>query len=64
LGVALELDAEGVDLEESRLPQGLLEVGQTIQVVGIVPTDGADLQVGPIRDLTLRQPQPVLFFSN
>ena len=50
LEVPLELDGKAVDLEERGLAHGALQLGQALQVVGVIPIDVAPVQVGPVGD--------------
>ena len=56
LKVPFQLDRQAVDLEESGLTDGVLQRVESLQMVGIVPVDHAELQVGPVGDFPFRQP--------
>ena len=50
LEVALQLEGESVHLEERRLPDGLLQRFDAVEMMGIVPVKLAHLKVGPVFD--------------
>ena len=50
LEVALQLEGEAVHLEERRLPDGLLQDVDAVEMMRVVPVKLAHLKVGPIFD--------------
>ena len=55
LEMPLELEGEAVDLEKGRLPERRFENVQVLEMMGIVPINDAQFQVGPILELAFRE---------
>lgn len=53
--MAFELDGECIDLEEGGLADDSPEGFDPLHVMRVVPENQAQLQIGPVRDLTLPQ---------
>ena len=60
LKVSLQLNGKPVDLEKSRLPQRRFENVQVLQMMRIVPIDDPQPQIGPILNLSLREPETAI----
>src|SRR4051794_20163230 len=55
LEVSFELQLKPVDLEKCSLANRAFQLWQTFQVVGVIPVDVAQVQVGPVDNPALRQ---------
>src|SRR5258708_6379696 len=53
LEMSFQLDHETVDLEKRSLPDRMPQSFGTIEVMGIVPINMAELEVGPVFDMSL-----------
>ena len=58
LEVALQLDREEVEPEKSSLTDGVLEIFGPVQMMSIIPIDGAKLKIGPVFDAPCGQSSP------